>query len=302
MENKDLISKWLNNELDARELEEFKKTSDYQAYKPIVENASKFKRPQFDEQKALQDLKARLSAPKETPVKKLNFSKYYKIAAVLVVIISSGIFFLMNRPEVITTQNSEIAVVELPDNSVVKLNADSRLKYRPSKWEKQRKLQLEGEAFFEVEKGKKFTVETDQGEVSVLGTKFNVKDRKDYFEVYCYKGAVKVNVSNREIILQKGSSVKVVAGDVLGVKAFEGNNPGWTVNESYFDAVPFIQVVTELERQFDVKIETRNVDLSQRFTGSFSHKNKEIALKAITIPLKIEYKIVSAQKVILYEE
>ncbi len=99
MENKDLISKWLNDELDARELEEFKKTSDYRAYKDIVENAARFERPKFDEQKGLQELKARLSAPKETPVRKLNFSKYYKIAAVLVVIISSGIFFLMNNPK-----------------------------------------------------------------------------------------------------------------------------------------------------------------------------------------------------------
>lgn len=302
MENKDLISKWLNDELNERELEEFKKTSDYRLYKDIVENAAKFERPRFDEQKGLQDLKTRLSTPKETRVKKIDFSKYYKIAAVLVVIISSGIFFLMNSPELISTQNSEVAVVELPDNSVVKLNADSRLKYRPSKWDEQRKLQLNGEAFFEVAKGKKFTVETNQGEVSVLGTKFNVKDREDYFEVYCYEGSVKVKVSNREIILQKGNSVKVVDGLVTGVDAFDGESPGWTSHESHFDAVPFIQVVGELERQFDVKIETRNVDLNQLFTGSFSHTNKEIALKAVSIPLQIRYEIISDKKVILYEE
>ena len=302
MENKNLISKWLNDELTAREFEEFKKTSDYRAYRGIVENATKFQKPEFNEQQGLQDLKKRLSAPKDTPVKKLNFASFYRVAAILVVVFASGIFFWLSRPEIISTQNSEIAVVELPDNSTVKLNADSQIKFRPSKWDKKRKLQLKGEAFFEVEKGKKFTVETNQGEVTVLGTKFNVKDREEYFEVYCYEGAVKVNVSNREIILRKGNSVKVIDGTVMGVDIFESENPGWTLNETHFDAVPFLQVVTELERQFDMKIETRNVNLSQLFTGSFSHKNKEIALKAVTIPLKIEYEIISDKKVILYEE
>ena len=302
MENKDLISKWLNNQLTARELEEFKKTSDYRAYRGIVENATRFQRPEFDEQKGLQDLKQRLSAPKETPVKKLNYSSFYRVAAILVVVLASGLFFWLSRPEVISTQNSEIAVVELPDNSLVKLNADSRLKYRPSKWDKKRKLHLEGEAFFEVEKGKKFTVETDHGEVSVLGTKFNVKDREDYFEVYCYEGAVKVKVSHREIILRKGNSVKVIDGTVMGVDTFKKQVPGWTFQETDFDAVPLKQVIAELERQFDLQIEVRYIDQDQLFTGSFSHTNKEIALKAVTVPLQLKYKFVSDKKVMLYEK
>ena len=302
MENKDLISKWLNNELNARELEAFKRTSDYRVYRDIVENASRFQRPEFDEQQGLQDLKKKLSATKDTPVKRLRFTSIYKVAAILVVVFASGLFYWLSRPQIISTQNSEIAVVELPDNSLVKLNADSQIKYRPSKWDKRRKLQLQGEAFFEVAKGKKFTVETDQGEIAVLGTKFNVKDRKDYFEVYCYEGAVRVRVSNKEIILRKGHSVKVIDGTVMGVNTFEKEVPGWTFQETNFDAVPLKQVIEELERQFNLQIEVRNVDLTELFTGSFNHNNKEIALKAVTLPLQIKYKFVSEKKVLLYEE
>lgn len=302
MENKDIISKWLNDELSARELATFKNTSDYEAYKDIVENASKFQRPEFDEEQGLIALKERLTAKNEKPVRKLNFTSYYKIAAMLVVVLGSGIFFWLNRPEVITTGYSEMAMLELPDESMVKLNADSKIKYKPTKWEKQRKLQLDGEAYFQVEKGKKFTVETKQGEVSVLGTKFNVKDRESYFEVYCYEGAVKVNVANREIILRKGNSIKVIDGEVMNLNSFNSQAPGWTFQESDFEAVPLKFVIADLERQFDLDIETHKVDLDQLFTGSFSHTNKEIALKAISVPLQLNYKIESDKKVILYEE
>lgn len=302
MENKDLISKWLNHELTARELTDFKQTPEYHRYKDIVENAARFETPHFDEQTGLQDLKKRLSARDETPVRKLNFSTFYRIAGVLVVVVASGLFFWLNRPEIITTGASEMAVLELPDQSTVKLNADSKIKFRPSKWEQQRTVQLEGEAFFEVEKGKKFTVKSDHGEVSVLGTKFNVKDRKDYFEVYCYEGAVKVTVAHREVILKKGKAIKVIDGDLQGVQTFEKAAPGWTFHETDFDAVPLQQVIAELERQFDITIETRNVDKDQLFSGSFNHDNKEIALKAVTIPLQLKFKIESDKKVLLYGE
>lgn len=302
MENKDLISKWLNDELSARELEAFKQSADYRAYKNIVENAGKFERPEFDAQKGLMDLKKKLSTPKETPVRRLDFKSYYKIAAVLVVVLASGIFFLLNRPEIITTGASEMVVFELPDQSKVNLNAGSKIIYEPSEWEKQRTVRLEGEAYFQVEKGQKFTVKTDQGEVAVLGTQFNVKDRKDYFEVYCYEGAVKVTVANREVILNKGKAVKVIDGNLQSIQTFDKAAPGWTFRESDFEAVPLQQVIAELERQFNIRIETRNVDRNQLFSGSFTHDNKEIALKAVTIPLQLKYKIESDKKVLLYEE
>lgn len=302
MENKKLISKWLNDELTPRELEKFKKSEDYQAYKDIVENATGFLRPEFDTVKGLQDLKKRLSDRKETPVKKLHFESVYKIAAVLVLVFASGVFFWLNSPEVITTGASEMAVHELPDHSKVKLNAGSKIKYNSSTWEEERKVHLEGEAYFQVEKGKKFTVRSGQGEVTVLGTQFNVKDREEYFEVFCYEGAVKVTVANRQVILKEGKAVKVINGDLQIIQNFDKSAPGWTFRESDFDAVPLKHVIAELERQFNIRIETRDLDMNQLFSGSFNHDNIEIALKAVTIPLQLNYRIESDKKVLLYEE
>lgn len=302
MENKAQISKWLNNELNARELAAFKKTPDYHNYKAIVETAAGFQKPSFDEEQGLKALKEKMASKNNTPVRKLNFTSYYKVAAILVVLIASGLFIWLSAPKTISTGYSEMANLELPDKSKVQLNADSRVKYKPAKWETQRMLHLDGEAFFEVEKGEKFTVETEQGTISVLGTKFNVKNRPGYFEVQCYEGAVQVSLDKKEVTLEKGKSVKIIEGKFVGVFEFDHSQPGWTFEETNFKAVPLNQVIAELERQFDINIEARNIDLDQLFTGSFSHTNMEIALKAVSIPIQLKYKIETENKVILYEE
>ena len=46
-----------------------------------------------------------------------------------------------------------------------------------------------------------------------------------------------------------------------------------------------------LEIQYDIKVTTKDVDSTQLFTGTFTHKNINVALEAISIPLKLSYKI-----------
>ena len=70
----------------------------------------------------------------------------------------------------------------------MKLNELSQLEYNASKWDENRSLELKGEAFFDVEKGKRFDVTTEFGNVSVLGTEFNVLSRDSIFKVSCYEG------------------------------------------------------------------------------------------------------------------
>jgi hypothetical protein len=59
--------------------------------------------------------------------------------------------------------------------------------------------------------------------------------------------------------------------------------------ESSFTRIPLNQVM-ELERQYDIKIKVDAVD-TKLFTGSFTHTNQKIALEAVTIPLKLSYKM-----------
>lgn len=83
------------------------------------------------------------------------------------------------------TQYGEQRVVELPDHSVVSLNANSTLRFR-NDWSQAntlREVWLDGEAFFSVQKQEgaagpaKFIVHTNDLDVEVLGTRFNVSNR-----------------------------------------------------------------------------------------------------------------------------
>ena len=74
-----------------------------------------------------------------------------------------------------------ITSVVLPDSSKAELNANSTLTYYPFWWKIHRILRLDGEAFFEVEKGNKFTVHSGPGKIEVLGTRLMFCERR-YFE------------------------------------------------------------------------------------------------------------------------
>ena len=103
-------------------------------------------------------------------------------AAVFLALIVSGVLFLTGREEVRwveveTAPRSEPYPVLLSDGSTVLLNASSRLKY-PEKFKgESREVYLDGEAFFTVasDKRRAFIVHTDQQDVRVLGTQFNVQ-------------------------------------------------------------------------------------------------------------------------------
>ena len=75
-----------------------------------------------------------------------------------------------------------------------------------------RDLTLEGEAYFKVQKGQTFSVNTTDGVVKVLGTHFNVKQRNNYFEVNCYEGLVSVTYNNETVKLPPGKTFRLING------------------------------------------------------------------------------------------
>ncbi|HJW29309.1 MAG TPA: FecR family protein, partial [Saprospiraceae bacterium] len=98
----------------------------------------------------------------------------------------------LNKPTTILALAGEQKEIQLPESSEVRLNAGSSVTYNGRNFTKDREIHLKGEAFFKVQHGSKFTVLTEQGSVTVLGTSFNVIAWPDRFEVSCYTGKVKV--------------------------------------------------------------------------------------------------------------
>ena len=291
MKNEKEILKWLNNELSSEEIEDLKQSEDLQTLEKIAHYASQLETPKVDAHAALEAFKTRNHFKKKTKVRTLNFKAFYRVAAVLVVMLTSAYFLFFNNTKSFETQIAQTKTVTLPDNSEVILNAASKLTFNEKKWADKRALTLEGEAYFKVQKGQTFNVNTTSGVVTVLGTQFNVKERKNYFEVNCYEGLVSVTYNNKTIKLPPGKTFRVINGTIENVEDFNVQNPSWIQQESSFNKIPLNQVIAELERQYDIKIKIKDVDTSKLFTGSFTHTDQEIALQAITIPLQLSYKI-----------
>lgn len=295
------LAKWLNDELTEAELAEFKKSDAYQTYQKIKDSAANLEAPEFDMDKAWNSIEP-LKTSEDTKVFILSpFKKFLRVAAVIAVLLAGSFFYLSTLSESFTTDYAENKSISLPDTSEVILNADSELAFSKNEWNTNRNVDLKGEAFFKVAKGQKFTVATDQGLVTVLGTQFNVETRKDYFEVTCFEGLVSVTINGKETQLPAGNSLLMLNGKSSMLKAAVNGKPSWLSNESSFRSIPLNYVLDELQRQYDIKITTKNINTSQLFSGSFSNENLELALKSISVPLQIKFNL-DGNKVLFYDE
>lgn len=291
MEHDKDIKKWLNHDLTDQERNAFEQdpvNSDLHALDQVLKRIDV---PSFDKSAVWNAIKKEQS---QTVSKKSSSLKAFayigRIAAIL--IIAFGVYQVVSsKATTYTTTNGEQLAFVLPDNSKVELNATSTISYTEKNWEDNRTLDLDGEAYFKVEKGSKFSVYSDNGIVTVLGTQFNIKDRQDYFEVICFEGSVEVKHIKRSNILKAGDSFKIIDGKIIATEKESNLKPSWIDAESTFISEPFKYVLNEFERQHDVKINTKDVDLNQLFTGTFNNRSLDEALKAITLPMQLTYRL-----------
>lgn len=295
------LAKWLNNDLSEEELAVFKKSAEYASYEKLMKVSGTLEAPDFDTDKALTDFKNN-HLQKGIKVIKMNpMRKLLRIAAAIAVILGASYFYVSTLDESVSTQYAERSELRLPDNSEIILNADSRITYSEKNWDKERSISLQGEAFFKVAKGQKFTVATNDGLVTVLGTQFNVENRKGFFEVSCYEGLVSVLFNGKESKLPAGNSFVAINGSVLKTESPANTTPSWMSNESTFKSIPLNYVLDEFERQYNIEVKTQNVNLEQLFTGSFSNTNINLALQSISTPSQIKYEL-EGNNVLFYAE
>lgn len=282
-----LLDKWLNGTHTAEDLKNLESYPEFAAYQKIDAYSQQIVLPEFDNEGALEDLKKKRAIQTKTKVRVLP--TILKVAAILIVLIASYVY-INSLPTTTNTSLAETKTILLPDASEVILNESSVLSFVDSQWDDNRELTLQGEAFFKVAKGKKFTVQTAQGAVEVLGTHFNVASTPNSFQVSCYEGKVAVYHNNKKVELQQGSRV-VSDNGLLVVSDLYVNKPDWLGNESSFDNIPITKVLKVLEDKYSITVNTQNIDVTLRFTGSFTHTDLEAALQTITIPLALIYSI-----------
>ena len=222
----------------------------------------------------------------------LNFNLVRWMAAASIVVLFSLGSFLRFYTITIKTLAGQHLEARLPDQSEVKLNAQSSVSYHPYWWFVSRKVNLEGEAFFEVQKGSKFTVESKIGITQVLGTSFNIFAREEIYKVTCITGTVKVRSRmGYEAIIKPNSKAEINKNGEINVLTHIETFPeiSWKKNIFLFTATPVHAVFTEIERQYGVTIDTK-INNESLYTGNFSKdQNVEEILEYVCPALGLKY-------------
>ncbi len=295
MEENYYLAKWLNDEMTENERAEFMASADFEQFEKIKKYTAHLKVADFDEAKVLEKV---LNHKKATPKVIPMFGNWMlKYAAILVIALSA--FFLTQNlvSETQYAENGKKTTFSLPDASEVVLNSGSEIKYKKWNWNSNRNLELKGEAYFKVAKGKRFEVTTDLGKVAVLGTQFDVKARESRFDVTCFEGRVKVNYNAKEIILTKGQSVSFENGIQTDLH-LENLQPEWLNNEIAFNKAKLNAIVAEIQRQYNVTITIKSNYSDELFTGKLPTNNIDIALQIIAKTYHLVPKKITSNQII----
>ena len=300
MDREYLLKKWLNHDLNAEELKAFKALDDYQHLNKLERSLEDFSAPPFDKSATYANIQEHISVTKKNQPKIQWLKPLLRIASVVAIILSVY-YYTSTLDSTTQTHFAEKTEVRLPDQTLVTLNAQSEVTFNKHNWKNKRDIYLDGEAFFDVEKGSEFNVITSIGTVTVLGTEFHVKNRAGFFETVCYEGSVKVVTDSETKILKPGDQFLSIDGNYIATEKEKYNRPSWLQNESTFKSIPYKYVLDEFERQYQVSFDLKAIDGEKLYTGSFVHNNKELALKAITLPLNINF-TVKNNVIVLYRE
>jgi len=226
----------------------------------------------------------------------MSYKSMLKIAAsILLIAVSLTATWQLSTVRIIT-KNGEHKSVLLPDNSKIRLNAASQLSYNSITWKINRKVNFQGEGIFRVTKGSTFSVLTPTGSVEVLGTSFNVKAREASLDVSCISGKVRVFDNKSSVILTKGLKTNNVTQTLSKPQPFNSNTLAWESGEFYFDNSSFVDVIKVLERQFDIDI-ILHANKKRYYTGFFTNKDMDEALKLVCIPLGLQYQTLGDGKI-----
>lgn len=261
-----------------------------------------------DVEKSLVAFKRNLRQKEQKPKFFSGWKRYAAhVAAFLVgAVFAVGIFgwYSQNRADsyIVSTEPGQRAQVVLPDGTHVWLNASTQLAYKREFWGNSRSVDLVGEAYFEVERNEytPFTVHSKNINVSVLGTKFNVRAHaaEERVVTTLLSGSVCVDdpdIAGEGFILKPGQTLDV---DVKTRKAElkEYATPAdillWINGKLMFEQATLADIVSTLEKHFDVRFTFVDNQLkNERFTCQFStDDNLEQILAVISLTDRLTYR------------
>ncbi|MEK6480138.1 FecR domain-containing protein [Catalinimonas sp. 4WD22] len=233
-----------------------------------------------------------VSQAESTERKQVTFKWYYAAASIALIILAALGYWTLRQQEekvYVSTGFGETRSIILPDSTSVTLNANSSLSYI-SDWQeagKNRAVWIEGEGFFDVShrNGQKFIVHTSQAAVEVLGTRFNVSERRGSTEVILSSGKVALHVQEEKVLMEPGEQVSYDTNSRQIEKKIV--NPelltSWRNNELIFEATPLSEIAILLEDNYGYQVifEEESIE-ALLFSGTISAQKINLLLEALS--------------------
>jgi len=223
----------------------------------------------------------------------------------------------------VTTRAASRSKLQLPDGTLVWLNADSKLTYKVFDQNPTREVQLVGEAYFDVAKDKNrpFILHTQTIDIRVLGTAFNVQcyGNERNTETSLFQGSVEVTLKDlpdKKIILHPSEKLTVhnnemAVSDIKTKEADPDDEPVmtlgkvhyqqkdstyieslWTKNQLAFDDRSLEEVAKQIERWYGVHITITSEKLkTTRFSGVFEDETLAQVMEALKLIGDFHYTI-----------
>ena len=313
-----LINKYLEGRLEPQEVRELKEwlendkanrrllnqvKSNWMPEKgsdETLEQASREMRYRIQQNQALVNGFAQLEKPK----KKL-LTNVIRVAAIFIVgvLLTQALHMTVFAPPKgqsnycsVDADRGQKSKLTLPDGTRVWLNSESKIQFSTEGFLANRQVKLNGEAYFDVQHNDKkpFVVVTNDYNIEVLGTEFNVMAYEDLerTETALVEGKVKIKKGGKELDLKPGQKA-VFEANRLSINTIDVEiASSWKRNELRYDAISFRELVFSLERWYDVQIslaDTRLYDV--KYSGVFKNDETiEEVLEALKYTTSINYK------------
>jgi ferric-dicitrate binding protein FerR (iron transport regulator) len=232
----------------------------------------------------------------KTPVIPLyrNRWAWLSVAASVVLLVVFSWWFL--QPVTYHTAYGETQTIALPDGSKVMLNANSEVRYKRWSGGEDREIWLKGEAYFKVTHTRnhaRFTVHTQDVNVEVLGTSFNVCTRAKQTRVILDEGKVKLSQQDKltTLVMRPGDLVEV-KGDMLKATPKQVNTAvytAWKEGQLIFDRTPLEEIVQLLENNYGYEVQVQDPELlNLPFTYTLVGNDVDLLIHTIAESLELD--------------
>ena len=234
-----------------------------------------------------------------------SHKKHIWAAACIAILVVLG----LSIPQIYTPSDKETPYTEistsfgekrdwtLPDGSKVKLNACTTLKYPEQFNGKERKIELVGEAYFQVSKKEKqpFIIRTNGFDVKVLGTKFNVKAyvENETTSVSVESGKVQIDLPEAMMRLTANEQIQIntLSGEYVKRKEDYRNAMAWMQSKLHYNDTSIYDVIKDLERYYNCWFKfADNQTFDYRFSGEHDNKSLQAVLQSIEYTTGIKNK------------